>query len=351
MWPTGICKVAIVGEAPNAEEVIQGKPFVGPTGKMLHDWLKIAGIDRADCLLTNVFGFKAPGNDVSKYFIRKREAKQQGYTTPEHPMHPEWGWVGPEWVNELARLKQELEQVDPNVVVVLGGTALWALLGDPKIGKARGTTAYARDYYNNIKIVPTFHPSAIIRNYSNQPLAIMDIIKAKAESNSKDIKRIEREFWLEPTVSDIVKFKELYIDNSTEPVAFDIETSDAGITCIGFAPTKDKAIVIPFYSEGMPNGNYWTLAEELVVWKLVAEILEDPKIIKVAQNGIYDTMWLSLKAGIEVRGMYHDTMHMHHALQPEMPKGLGVLGSLYTNEASWKHMVSHSKLGNKRDDN
>jgi DNA polymerase I-like protein with 3'-5' exonuclease and polymerase domains len=70
----------------------------------------------------------------------------------------------------------------------------------------------------------------------------------------------------------------------------------------------------------------------------VREILEDRAIPKLFQNGAYDISFLWRAYGIKTMGAAEDTMLLSHALQPESLKGLGYLGSIYSDEGSWKHM-------------
>ena len=77
-------------------------------------------------------------------------------------------------------------------------------------------------------------------------------------------------------------------------------------------------------------------------WAWVKRLLEDETIVKVAQNQTYDVSWLKYMQDIEVRGTIHDTMHAQHSLQPELEKGLGFLGSTYTNEGAWKTLAKFS---------
>ena len=58
----------------------------------------------------------------------------------------------------------------------------------------------------------------------------------------------------------------------------------------------------------------------------------------VGQNFLFDIHFLWRTVGITVPNATDDTMLLHHALQPEMEKGLGFLGSIYTREPSWKVM-------------
>ena len=192
----------------------------------------------------------------------------------------------------------------------------------------------------------------MIRNFDFRPVVLSDIKKAIAESETSDIQIKERELWIEPTIEDLNKFEEQYIreDNEASPLSFDIETSGGFITCIGFAPSDSVALVIPFKDTRNALQNYWKdNKHEQQAWAWVKRILENEKITKVAQNQTYDVSWLSYKQNINVKGKIHDTMHAQHALQPEQQKGLGFLGSIYTNEGAWKTMAKFSK-STKRDE-
>ena len=74
------------------------------------------------------------------------------------------------------------------------------------------------------------------------------------------------------------------------------------------------------------------------MWEIVKSILASSRIPKLFQNGLYDIAFLWRAAGIPVKGALHDTMLLHHALQPEMKKGLGFLASIYADEGAWKEM-------------
>jgi DNA polymerase I-like protein with 3'-5' exonuclease and polymerase domains len=137
------------------------------------------------------------------------------------------------------------------------------------------------------------------------------------------------------TIEDVRAFKREYLDSAAR-ISFDIETASGQITCIGFAASIERALVIPFVDATRPEANYWrTLADELTAWDLVAQILSLPAV-KLGQNGLYDIQYLWMAYGIPVHNYTHDTMLLHHALQPESDKGLGFLGSVYTNESAWK---------------
>jgi uracil-DNA glycosylase len=137
-------KIAIVGEAPGQIEEALGKPFVGPSGKLLNSVLDELGIDREDCYITNAVKFRPPGNRTP---------------TDEEIMH---------WRSSLL---EELYAIDPKIIVTLGAVATKALfncgepgdqLKDVKITKIRGTIEF--NEYAHLHFIPTLHPSYCLRN-------------------------------------------------------------------------------------------------------------------------------------------------------------------------------------------
>src|SRR6185369_5619046 len=98
------------------------------------------------------------------------------------------------------------------------------------------------------------------------------------------------------------------------------------------------------------GGSYWAhRADEVAAWAAIRRVLIDGSIPKLFQNGLYDIAFLLRSYGIGVRGCAHDTMLLSHALQPESLKGLGYLGSIYTDFGAWKvdHKNRHETI--KRD--
>jgi DNA polymerase len=133
--------VMFVGEQPGDREDIEGKPFVGPAGRMLDKALEEAGIDRSEVYVTNVV----------KHFKYTMRGKRRIHQRPD--------------AEEIAAcrpwLEAELEQVKPRVLVCLGAVAAKALLGSSfKVTKQRGE-------FVESDLAPcvtaTVHPSSILR--------------------------------------------------------------------------------------------------------------------------------------------------------------------------------------------
>jgi len=333
--PTGPvnARIVIVGEAPGKQEELLHQPFVGASGQELTRMLADAGIDRKECYLTSVFLSRPPGNKLDAFCGKKAEVGGKSYP---YPALRQGKYIRPEYLPELTRLAEEISNVKPNLIIALGGTATWALLQNPKITTIRGTVTEST-LVPGYKVLPTFHPAAVLRQWGNRPVVLADLMKAKREVEFPEIVRPARDIWLEPTLADIEQFFHVHLTKA-EKITYDIETAHDMITCIGFAGDPYHALCIPFVDRRNPSFSYWNNPkDEITAWQWVKQILQT-HMPKEAQNGMYDIQWLWRKMGIAPKNSTLDTMLQAHALQPELPKGLGFLGSIYTNEASWKEM-------------
>jgi uracil-DNA glycosylase len=165
--------IVLIGEAPGAEEVKQGRPFVGRSGQLLDKILAKAGIERAQSLVANVFRYQPPGNKVDHFFISRRAAKQQAVEIAEEYGSFGSAWCRAEFAGELEHLRETLaayrEKSGGNIVLVaLGRTPLWALTGESGLLEKAGRVLPGR-LLPGTSVIPTFHPSFILRgNWARQ---------------------------------------------------------------------------------------------------------------------------------------------------------------------------------------
>lgn len=126
-------RLMFIGEAPGAEEDLQGRPFVGAAGQVLNNLLNKLGLPREEVYITNVVKSRPPGN-----------------RDPE-----------PDEIEGcLPFLKQQIAAIRPKAIVTLGKIATQALLGSKEpITKMRGQ--WRR--YDHIRVMPTFHPAYLVR--------------------------------------------------------------------------------------------------------------------------------------------------------------------------------------------
>lgn len=335
-WPnTRPCRIAFVGEAPGVEEVAHGVPLVGRSGKIFNKLLRSAGIDRFECLVTNVFDFELPRNDIKPLCVPQKQAdKEEEWPQLQTPI--DRGAYVPAGiaVPALTRLRSELRACEPNVVVALGGSAVWALLGLSPFGrmkKMRGTL-HEGLIPPGQKALVTYHPAYVLRNYQAMPLVTADLLKARRESATPEISRAGIQIIIPKTPGEV----EDYLAALGSPAGVDIETLKGTIDNIGFADCFERAMSVPIYWPDT-GANYWkTEEDEVRVIAAICGYLNDPSRIKVMQNGSYDVQWLFEKWGAATQNWTEDTRLLHHALWPESPKDLGTIASLHLDMPGWK---------------
>jgi len=142
-----------VGEAPGFDEDIQGRPFVGEAGKLLTNLIEKMGFKRQEVYITNTVKCHPPKN---------RDPQEE------------------EILACSDYLKKEIEIISPKVIMTLGKIATYALKGmvgkvkDIHISKIRGNVFY----YDNIPVIPTFHPAYLLRNRKDKWLTWEDAQEA-----------------------------------------------------------------------------------------------------------------------------------------------------------------------------
>ena len=369
------CKLLLVGEAWGDREQRYKHALVGASGVELAKMLSEANLapkphnkypsemdmiyywgmleNKYGIKTANVFNIHPPNNDLLHFFSADGDR-----SIPSIRVGGRVGYICNEFRGEVEKLWQLIQTERPNLVVCMGNTACWAVLGQTKISEIRGTIQQSQRL--GCKTLPIYHPAAILRDWSLRPITLSDLQKALRESAFPEVRRIERWITCHDHVNNIRITLDEIRDWLKEPAhhyAVDIETGYAlfnkseiksmtsrmkqtissQISMVGFASSPNRALVIPFMDRNMPGLNYWpTLDEEVAAWRLMIQGLKTP-IPKIFQNGMFDISHF-VSNGIIPQNCADDTMLRHHALYPELLKSLGFLGSVYSNEISWKQM-------------
>jgi len=295
--------LALVGEAPGADEERLGKPFVGPSGFLLDQMLSAAGINRDSCYITNVVKVRPPNNLFAKTYY---EDGKYGYPTMA-------------LLNAREALWAELREVKPKVVVALGAEALKALTPHQSIVSYRGTMVE----HFGLRVIPTLHPAYLLRGqYHERPIVEADLRKAlrQARFPSKPVTN----FNIDPTFEEVMFF----LRQRHARLATDIETVENTTRMIGFAWNKHDAICIQLMQG---RSHKWTLEQEIEILRGLDALFRDFATEKVLQNLMYDCTVLAREFGFVLNNVTLDTMLAHHVLFPELPKGLDFLSSIYTD--------------------
>ncbi|MGD0154207.1 MAG: uracil-DNA glycosylase [Thermacetogeniaceae bacterium] len=142
-------RLMFVGEAPGADEDRLGKPFVGAAGQLLEKIMGSVELQRSDVYITNIVKCRPPGNRLPK--------REEGEAC-------------------FVYLVRQIELIQPRLIVCLGGLATQYLVHkDARVTQVRGNVFEK----GSIKIIPTFHPAAILRDANKKKPVWEDFKKIK----------------------------------------------------------------------------------------------------------------------------------------------------------------------------
>lgn len=332
-------EILVIAMAPGSEEMSQGRPLVGPSGNLLWGLAARAGFSRADCFILNTIG-----------------EPQQGSSPTDAQYEKYWDEFDAAVASSAAR-----------TALVLGGDALWRLTG--LRGRKNGilhwrgylvspsevtvitrriseTIPYKtsgkghkkgdpRTVFRNITatpvlpagleyIIPALHPSFVLRSgfRSVAPLAF-DVARC-GRAHRRTLHVVPVQYETQP--------RRLGAD-STGSISFDIET---GGTTAGSAITRI----------GIDAGDLWTAPWDGAAAAVVRDTLGTDRI-KVGHNCVSFDIPRLEAVGVPVAGPVFCTLLAAQMLQPDLPKGLNYVASLYLDTPRWKHKSdSHPAMYN-----
>lgn len=284
-------KVMLFGEAPGSKEDECGLPFQGRAGELLNSLLKVAGLSRDQVYIANPVRCRPPDNRAPS----NKEIKACSVYT-----------------------ESEIEKVNPRYVILMGATALKALLGETGITEKHGSVIKR----GKITYLPTFHPAAALHDpkrfgplqedfkkfgrliagvpEKKTPLNIIEINDRKTfDACLKDIQE-----------SDLVSF-------DTETTGLDPRAEDAVINTLQIG-TKKTQWILPLEISWSPwRGDS---RAQLHMVKAIAKALDGVREV-AGQNAKFDNLFLWIHYGVRFK-LTFDTMLSSHILDENSPSGL-----------------------------
>ena len=142
-------KIMFIGEAPGSNEDQEGLPFVGRAGTLLDKMLASINLDRKNVYISNIINYQPPENR------RPTEEETNRY---------------------LPFVKKHIEIINPKILILLGSTAMNALIGgDVVISKVRGQWIEKKFGQCKTSVIVTFHPAFLMRQPTQKKLAWIDL--------------------------------------------------------------------------------------------------------------------------------------------------------------------------------
>ena len=311
--------ILIVGEAPGGEEAGQGRPFVGKSGQLLERYLERHLISRGDVKLANLSKRRPGVSPVSNRF--------------------ELLLGTDELEEDLADLEAEIKRAKPNVIIALGGWPMYYLTGNcgkehQKDKPGSGILTYRGSRYHALprwgeeqKVICTFHPSYILRNWKWNPFWFIDLYSAIEDSKFPELRLPEYEEYIDPdpdVLHDLVHQTQL-----ADWASVDIETFSGGkFSCVGWA----------FRYEGVMKGVCITYNRPDLD-RFAKEVWECD-VPKIFQYGTYDGPFMRNFYSWKLGGYYNkvgwDTYVASASIYPDYPRSLSFLVSVHTRMPYYK---------------
>lgn len=315
-------KVMYIAEAPGEDEGVTKRPFSGGAGRVLNGLLAHAHVRREDVFITNVIRCRPTAMGAAGRLVNRAPTDEE--------------------IRACAPLLlQELEDVNPNVIVALGNVPMHVLTDIPKkrgiqVCRSVPTEGPKRRVRSETeperyKVIGTIHPAGVMRQQHLWPLVVYDLVRAQAQGQFPEIirrpwKRIIHAYL--PDVGDALMRRirtprvhgwSYYFHDLETTGGIDPRTN--AIRCVGVAAEPDEV----FCFDRTPD-----------VERFVAELHADQSLLTVGQNSeAFDIPFQEAK-GYVFNGPTYDTLIGFHQLNSALPKDLASLGASSTDELFWK---------------
>lgn len=305
-------EVMIIGEAPGGNEEYTGRVFSGRAGQVLDLHLREAGLPRNKVYVTNVVKCRPSDNHKPSRL---------------------------DWEACAQYLQAEIEAIDPKYILLLGNTAMQAVVKKSGITKQRGLRLKPKNpLYDGREMTATIHPAYVLRN-PGQTTVFSDDIKRFVRLTRNEMREVHVKGIMVQTPVGLRKLRLLLQEAPDGTVlSYDVETrfrpweKDWSIVCLGLTLDGRTSYVVPLCHPESPFRRNWKK-----VLAYLKPALEREGIKRVAQNGKFDNLQLA-GAGVYLEHSF-DIMLAAHILDENRPKNLGYLSQSILGADEYKGMV------------
>ena len=328
----------LLGEVPSQTQHSRYvvAPFMGEAGKELNAALKAVHLRRADWDEDNVIACHPPKEKWDLIAAKLRRDQRTGGSLP-HEKHPA-EHCRPRLDKSLARARE---------IVTMGGKAAGVLLGGaPSVLAVRGGPVTLA---SGVKVLPTVHPSFVRRARRWRRVFQADLLKA-TRFFSDSLRWVEPPILYRPTPAQLAAF----FATPSRWWSYDVETDAkepllANLRCIAIAkdcptsPSGDSVVVVPIHLIDTDMRAY-DAPTELEIVTILQRAMTDGRLWCGHNAGWYDRLVMEQQLAVRPHPLLDTILLSRLSSHGELPKGLGVVGSLHTDVTAWKQDNEGTKL-------
>lgn len=322
-------ELMIIGDAPSKKDFEKGQCFSGSGSLFFIKELENAGHYFHKSYALTALDYYPPSGRAENCFHKKTNAKN------DHTIKLVNGaYVKDAVLRNAKRVWQTIDRVKPKFILALGNMSLWMLTGEQSVAKARGSMLEIKRPWGVVRLLPTYHPNAIMRKLELKRVFRNDLARINIDGSGWD--RPSFDFILYPDADTVLRTLQMLYDKAGERqkrsgekvhIASDVETRGGIISVAGLAWSKTEALVIPFFT--VKKANYFTPEEEFKIVKALRAVLTHPYIEISGQNYNYDDQYYARHLGIPHHCTW-DSQHMAHMLWTKnLPLRLDFLSSMF----------------------
>lgn len=309
-------KIAIVGEGPGPSELVQGRPFVGPSGRLLNHLNAKLKLKREDFHWTNATLCQGKESQLSA----ARKACQK-------------------------RLDAELEAAGIEHVFAFGAHALHATAHTsrkPRILHYRGSVMH--DALSGRTIFPMVHPAFVIRAPQWEPVMLTDYMRAERvmQDGFQLPERMRGRTMCVPRTVTALKRE---LAGMGPVVGVDVETTgldatETSLVCVGISDGQ-RTVVVPWSRDKLGTCCYYGVSGQRKVAQLLTRFFA-PRTAITHNGPMFDHIVLD-KHGVKLV-KWEDTLLAHHSFASHMPKRLSHVATMYLDVTPWKDEKHAEKM-------
>lgn len=330
-------EVMVVGKCPGLEEKQTGQNFVGPSGKLIKSVAESINLDWKNWYVTNLVHFVPPTGDITPQQIKDGMfmlAQEIALVRPKYML-----LFGADAVKAICGKKATLTKIRSEVFLLPGVAGLGTL---PQL--LRDSSVMEREY-DNIKVLATVHPAAVLREvgYQHGFRRDMELFRNLLVTQGHTPSPAARDYRYVTGYAELKAVVDEIVNGGFRKISIDCEWGDGNFMCgrlrtVQFSWKSGSSCVSIFYHKGGKLAQ--TSSEAMMMVNELRRLVTTPGMKIIGHNLRADAKWLEGMGIPVIENLYFDTMLADHMLNENAEHGLEACAVRYTDMGRYDYVLT-----------